>query len=153
MIVAIVICPLVSSPLKVLRHIGACGLLLGSLSASAQELQLRIDDIDAPAFSLHGIEARLQLATPSKLNIRIARVRIEQREWLNLTLQCPQARIERALITCLQGVLEGSEKIPFSFQYWPTSKRLEFNLQPTAAESWQGLVSWQSADAPQCRAG
>ena len=141
---AIVICPLVSSPLKVLRHIGACGLLLGSLSASAQELQLRIDDIDAPAFSLHGIEARLQLATPSKLNIRIARVRIEQREWLNLTLQCPQARIERALITCLQGVLEGSEKIPFSFQYWPTSKRLEFNLQPTAAESWQGLVSWQS---------
>ena len=132
------------SPLNALRLAGACGLALYGLGVSAQELKLQIDDITAPSFSLRGIEARLSLAQAGKLNIRIAHAQIQQREWQNLTLQCPQARITRALISCAQGLLESGEKFPFSFKYWPTDKRLEFVVQPATREHWQAQLDWRS---------
>ena len=132
------------SPLNALRLAGACGLALYGLGVSAQELKLRIEDIQAPSFSLRGIEARLTLAQPGQLIIRIDHAQIQQREWRHLTLQCPQARIARELIACPQGVLESGEQFPFSFKYWPANKRLEFIVQPAARERWQALLDWRS---------
>ena len=102
-----------------------------------------MDDIVAPSFSLYGIAARLSLAAPGKLNIRIAQAKIQQHEWRNLLLECTQASIEREVITCRQGVLDSGEKIPFSFKYWPADKRLELLLQPAAGERWQVLLNGQ----------
>ena len=131
------------SPLKAWRWAVACGLLLLGLQVSAQDLQLRIDDIEGPSFSLRGITVQIKLAATSQLNIRIAHAQFQEREWRNLSLQCPQARIERTLITCRQGVLAGSEEIPFNFNYWPGSKKLELILQPSAEERWQVMLQWQ----------
>lgn len=144
MIAAIVICPLVFSPLNALRLVSACGLALYGLGVSAQELKLQIDDITAPSFSLRGIEARLSLAQSGQLNIHIAHAQIQQREWQNLMLQCPKASIARTLISCPQGLLESGEKFPFGFKYWPANKRLELVVEPAAHEHWQALLDWRS---------
>lgn len=137
------ICPLVSSPLNTVRLVSACAVFFYGLNASAQELQLHIDDIVAPSFSLRGIEARLSLATSSHLNIRVAEVTLQKHVWRNLALQCLQAHLESTIIACPQGVVDNGEKIPFSFKFWPASKRLELSLQPSAGERWQALMSWR----------
>jgi hypothetical protein len=115
---------------------------------SAQELQLRIDDIVAPNFRLQGIVARVSLTTPAALNLSIEQATFQGREWRKLALHCPKARIERDLIACPKGLLEGvpdsGEKIPLSFQYWPAQRSLELVLQPAADERWQAALNWRS---------
>lgn len=117
--------------------------MLAGLSVSAQELTLRIDDIQAPGFSLRGIQARFTLAQPTQLNIHIDHAQMQQREWRNLQLQCPKVRIARTQISCAQGLLESGERFPVSFNYWPANKRLEFVLQPEPGERWQALLDWR----------
>ena len=141
-ITATVIFPLVYSPLKARRFAGACGLLAFSIDAAALGLQLRVDDIVAPAFSLHGIVATLTLATPAALEVSIAQAIVQGQEWRKLTLHCLQVRIENDEIACQQGVLNSGEKIALSFHYWPKRQRLDLTLQPTAGERWQAQLNW-----------
>jgi len=135
----------VSSPLKALCFAGALVLCQG---ISAQELQLRVDDIVAPNFRLQGIVARVSLATPATLNLSIEQATFQGRAWRKLRLHCPKALIERNLIACPKGLLEGVpdsvEKIPLSFQYWPAQRSLELVLQPAAGERWQAALNWRS---------
>lgn len=114
-----------------------------AIGASAQELQLRIDDIVAPTFSLRGIVARLTLATPATLEISIDQAKFQTHEWRKLTLHCPQARIENDEIACQQGVLDSGEKIALSFHFWPKKQHLELVLQPSQGERWQAQLNWR----------
>lgn len=132
------------SPLKVLRFAGACGVLSFSLAASALDLQLRVDDIVAPSFSLRGIVAKLTLTAPAALDISIAHAQFQEHEWHKLALHCPQARIENDEIACRQGLLENAEKIALNFYYWPKKHRLDLDVQPVAGERWQAQLNWRN---------
>ena len=134
------------SPLNALCLCGALCSLVLCHGVEAQQFQLHIDDIVAPDMQLQGIVARVSLATPSRLELSIAQASIQGRTWRQLTVHCPQARIERGLIACPQGVLQGDEKIPFSFQYWPAKRSLELVLQPSAGERWQARLDWRGAE-------
>ncbi len=130
------------SRLKLLRCCGGFCALIFYLSAAAQELRLTIDDMVAPAMSLHGISAKLALSTPGALDLTIAQATIQGRIWRNLALHCTDARIERELIECRRGVLELDEKLPLTFQYRPLTHSLSLTLFPASAERWQAqLVS------------
>lgn len=129
-----------SSPLKVLSLAGVLALSQG---ANAQGLQLRVDDVVAPNFSLHGIVARISLATPASLDLSIEQATLQGREWRRLAVHCPRARIERDLIACPKGVLVSGDKIPLSFEYRPGQRSLKLSLQPVAGEHWQADVQWR----------
>ena len=140
------ISPPVYSPLKLLRFFGGFCALIFYLSASAQELQLTIDDMVAPSMSLHGITARLVLSTPATLDITIAQATLQGRTWRKLALHCPDARIERDLIECRRGVLDVGEKLPLTFQYRPGARSLALTLFPGSAERWQAQLIAQDGN-------
>ena len=133
------------SPLKRLRVLGVLCALVFCLRASAQELQLAIDDIVAPSINLHGITARLALATPATLDLAIAQATIQGRTWRNLALHCPDARIKRDLLECRRGFLLAGDKLPLTFQYRPRTQRLSLTLFPESGERWQAQLAWRHA--------
>ena len=135
-------CPLAYSPLKRWRLCGAALPLVFCLNASAQELQLSIDDLVGPSMSLRGISARLVLSTPSVLNITIAHATLQGREWRKLALHCPDAHVARDLIECRRGVLDAGEKLPLSFQFRPGARSLTLTLFPESTERWQAKMTW-----------
>jgi hypothetical protein len=139
-IVATGISPPVYSPLNLLRFFGGLVALFIYFSASAQELRLSIDDMVAPAMSLHGISARLALSTPGTLDLNIAQATIQGRIWRKLALHCSDARIERELIECRRGVIEVGEKLPLTFQYRPGTHGLLLTLFPASDERWQAQL-------------
>ena len=138
--------PLAYFPLKRWRLFGAALPLVFCLNASAQELQLSIDDMVGPAMSLRGISARLVLSTPSVLNITIAHATLQGREWRKLTLHCPDAHVARDLIECRRGILDTGEKLPLNFQFRPGARSLSLTLFPESTERWQAQMIWRGGN-------
>ena len=128
------------SPLKLLRFFGGFCALVFCFNASAQELQLTIDDMVAPSMSLHGITARLLLSTPATLDITIAQATLQGRTWRKLALHCPEARIDSDLIECRRGVLDIGQKLALTFQYRPSRHSLSLTLFPASDEHWQAQL-------------
>jgi len=124
--------------------LGAAILLCLAPRVSALDLQLRIDDLVAPKFSLQGIRARVALSPPGLLDIRIAQVSLQDRHWQDVSLRCPRPQISRGLIACPRGMLQGDQSIPLSFRYWPTQRRLQLQLQPEAQEQWGVDLRWHA---------
>ena len=80
----------------------ACLLLAGGALA-IERLEFSAADIDHPAFRAQGV--RIAYADGGGARLDIDRLRVGEREWRALRLQCAQARIDLQQIDCRDGQL------------------------------------------------
>ncbi|HSD60763.1 MAG TPA: hypothetical protein VLC55_07910 [Burkholderiales bacterium] len=113
--------------------------LFAALSAAAQlsRVTLAIDDIRHPTFSARGIRAELAGRNLDVLELGIGELRVGDRSWRDLRLECPQFSLEREAIRCRAGTLRLPEPIPLSFEYFPRRRALEAEVKPAPGESWR----------------
>jgi hypothetical protein len=105
--------------------------------ASAQQIQLTLDDLEAPGFTARALTASLRGKDKRELQLDIGVFSIGGRSWRNTRLLCPDLRLERAQIDCAAGTLDLGEKVPLSFSYSGASNTLEMTLRPAPQESWR----------------
>ncbi|MDB5809165.1 MAG: hypothetical protein JWN94_1287 [Betaproteobacteria bacterium] len=111
--------------------------MLIAAGASAQQISLNIDRIDAPLFTATKITGTLLPGTTSKLELRAAEVAIAGETWRNVRLTCPELRQGRDEFICEQATLETPVKIAVTFRYSTLTKNLDLALRPAANEEWR----------------
>ena len=107
-----------------------CGV---GLWVQAGELSVDVGDIDTPAFSVRGVQARLSGPKLRELDMRIERIAVAGREWRKVRLTCADLETGKR-IACASGVLHLPEKIPMSFSYAPATQDLTLELAPAPGE-------------------
>lgn len=119
--------------------IGVLAMLLAcsAAPASIQQIQLTLDDLEAPGFTVKALTASLRGKDRRELLLDIGVFSIGGRSWRNARLRCPDLRLERSQIDCAAGTLEMGEKVPLSFSYSGASHTLEMTLRPAPQESWR----------------
>ena len=105
--------------------------------ATAQQISLSIDDLEAPGFSAKALKASLSGAARRELLLEIGAVTIRGQTWRNIRIRCPQLRLETALIECADAVMNVGGKIPLSFSYSRAKGTLDITLRPAPKESWR----------------
>lgn len=147
----------------------------GAAPASAQQIRLTLDDLEAPGFTARALTASLRGKDRRELLLDIGVLSIGGRSWRNARLLCPDLRLERSQIDCAAGTLDLGEKVPLSFSYSGAGNTLEVTLRPAPQESWRlharfekpasifrvvvdngrlaRLASWLPAGIPQASAG
>lgn len=109
----------------------------GAAPASTQQIQLTLDDLEAPGFTARALKASLRGKDRRELVLDIGAFSIGDRSWRNARLLCPDLRLERSQIDCAAGTLDLGEKVPLSFSYSGAGKTLEVTLRPAPQESWR----------------
>ena len=154
---------------------GAAAAVLAWPPSSSAQISLAIGDLEAPGFKATAIKASLQLAAPHELQLEIGTLTILDRTWRNARVRCPDVRLEKTLIACVDAVIDVGEKFPLSFTYLAQTKALDLILRPAPAETWRlrarfeapkaefdiaigngrlaRLVPWLQATAPKPSAG
>lgn len=106
-------------------------------AAELSRVTLSIGDIQHPAFSARGIRAELAGRDLDVLDLRIGELRVRERSFRDLRLECQKFSLERDTLRCAAGVLRLPEPVPLSFAYSPRGRRLELELAPAPGESWR----------------
>jgi hypothetical protein len=106
-------------------------------AAELSRISLSIEDIRHPQFSARGIRAELAGRDLDLVELRIAELRIGERAWRGLRLDCPQFSLEREAVRCRAGTLRLPEPVPLSFEYFPRRRMLEAELKPAPGEVWR----------------
>lgn len=121
------------------RAVGVLAVLTISSATAipAQQINLSIDDLEAPGFSARTINVRLWGAAARELLIEIGSVTIHDRTWRDVRIECPRLRMENASIECTGGAVVAGEKMPLSFTYSAQQKKLDVVVLPAPQESWR----------------
>ncbi len=114
-------------------------LLLGlALPAFSQSINLHIEDVLAPSFSLKNLQAQFDSAHTSRLRLTIAEAQILGRRWQKLALDCTRLALAPGLVECAHGTLDVGERLPFTFRYRQAATGIMvLNLLPAPGEQWQ----------------
>lgn len=106
-------------------------------AAAARQVNLSIDDLEAPGFSAKTLTASLSGAARRELALEIGAVTVRGRTWRNVRIHCPRLRLETSLIECADAVMDAGGEIPLSFSYFWHKKTLDVALKPAPGEIWQ----------------
>lgn len=116
----------------------AVALALGHAAAAwPQQVNLTLEDLEAPGFAAKALKASLHGDAELGLLIEIGTVTIRGRSWRNVRISCPRLRLEPALIECADGVLDAGGKVPIAFAYAAKSRMLNIALNPAQGETWR----------------
>lgn len=113
--------------------------LLAPIPAPAQQFNLQIENIASPAFQASGISASLE---NERFTATIKQLSLQDHEWKNLRLDCPNIRIERDAIACDRGTLTATQSWPVRFDFAPNAKRLVLDLSLPDKEHWHVDARW-----------
>lgn len=114
--------------------------VLTTSSAAAtppQQINLSIDNLEAPGFAAKALTAGLRGGAVRELLLEIGSVTIHGRTWRDVRVRCPRLRLEASVVECAGAVMEVGEKIPLSFTYSAGQKKLDVVLRPAPREIWR----------------
>lgn len=134
------------SPYKKILSRCLLGILLLPATAVAADFTLSVADVDAPAFSARGI--RLALPADGSLDLQIAKLKVQQREFRNIRVRCDGFTLSSAQLSCRNGRLDAIPDAKLEFSYDFTGQRWQLALVAAGGESWQaegraGERGWQ----------
>jgi hypothetical protein len=106
-------------------------------AAAAQQVNLTIDDLEAPGFAAKTLKASLSGTGRPELLIEAGSITIGGRNWRNVRLHCPQLRLDAAQLECVEGTVDAGGEVPLSFSYSWRTRALAVALKPEAQETWR----------------
>ena len=107
-----------------------CGAL-----AHAQSLQLELETLSGPDWSVRKLQLALQQGGAARLGLQ--GLVAQGRAWGDLTLECKRFTMDRSALNCADGNLEGKERWPLSFTADLARKTLSLRVAPEAGEEWR----------------
>jgi hypothetical protein len=115
-----------------------------SVYAAYPQITLKLADIHSPAFHAKNIKIQFVDQQTPQLEINIEEIGVQNNIWRHLNLSCDQFKLDGNHIQCTSGQLKLSDSVslPIAFQFDSSKKYLQFNIQPTAGESWQFSAHW-----------
>lgn len=105
-------------------------------SAGAPAVALSIDDVVSPAFSLRAIRAELT-AEPQRLSLAVGEVRVRDRVWRNVRLDCPRFNLTTVRLDCPSGTLTVNVPMAVSVSYVFPERALTLVARPAPDEIWR----------------
>lgn len=140
-------------------------LLFLALPAWADSVSLSLETIRHPAFEADGVSVRLDTFRRGEADIRVARLKLGQFEYRDVTLRCSDFRLDANGIECPRGQIGRAAwrrpgaapapaaperpPLPFSFSYRPAEGRLELAVAGADAVAWSPLIKRLRAWKPQ----
>ncbi|MGH8773238.1 MAG: hypothetical protein ACREV2_18985, partial [Burkholderiales bacterium] len=119
------------------RHNLAALLIVLAPHANSKELELRIDDVIAPAFQMKSVTAKLVGEELNKLEVRIGELTALERTWRNVSLSCGRFELDASHIRCDQGRLNLDKPIAVNFTYAFDSGHIKADFVPSRGETWR----------------
>lgn len=98
---------------------------------------LSAPDILGPAFAARGVRLELSGDELDRLHLAIDSLRVGEKSWRRVRLECPRFSLGRETLACTEGVLQAPEALPLSFSYSPATGRFTVELRPGAGETWR----------------
>lgn len=123
--------------------------VLASSTARGQTLELALDSIEHPAVSAQQISLRIDDAAQRHAVLRIGTLRLGDRKFSQVLVDCSDFRWERKQIECRRGDLRAAGQkrpIPLSFNYKFATQALEVVAVPAPAERWRLTTTGQGDD-------
>ncbi len=122
-----------------LRFVWMLAVLTAGSAAAAPALQinLAIDDLEAPGFAAKALKAGLRGAAWNELLLEIGAVTLYGRTWRDVRIECPQLLLEASVVECTGTVAAAGGKIPLTFSYSARQKKLDVVLEPAPREIWR----------------
>ncbi|MBK9159989.1 MAG: hypothetical protein IPM27_00200 [Nitrosomonadales bacterium] len=125
---------------------GLLGMAFVAVPASAAELSLQIADIVAPAFAARGVA--LTLPVDGSAELRVASLRVQQREFRKVRIRCAGFSLSGADVSCRQAGVDGLPGALLDFSYGFDTRQFRLALMGAGGESWQvagqlGEAGWQ----------
>ena len=121
--------------------------VLASSTVGDQTLDLTLDSIDHPAVSAQQIGLRVDDADQRHAVLRIGTLRLGDRKFSQVVIDCPAFRWEGQLIDCRRGELRAAGQkrpIPLTFSYEFATQALEVVATLGAAERWRLTATGRS---------
>jgi hypothetical protein len=123
-------------------------LLLVALPAFGGDVALSLESIRHPAFEADGVAVQFDAGRAGEADIRLARLKVGQAEFKDVSLHCSDFKLDRRGIDCPHGALQraalrpGDERppLPFSFSYRQADGRLEFAIVGADAVALSPLI-------------
>src|SRR5262245_58921265 len=110
-------------------------------AADTRSIELAVGALAGPGFGAKGIRLELDGADFARARLRIGELQALDRVWRDVNVTCTAFRLERSLITCDKGRLDGPLSLPLSFNYDLATGSARVIATPGARERWEAELS------------
>lgn len=111
--------------------------LAGSSAAITRSIELVLGAVSGPGFAAKAIRLELDGTGLARAKLRIQQLEALEHRWHDVTVSCSAFRLERSVIACDDGRLDGPASAPLAFQYDLATGGGRLVLTPGAGERWQ----------------
>jgi hypothetical protein len=125
------------------RHYFAVMLLVFAPHSAAKEIELRIEDVIAPAFQLKAVTAKLGGEDLARLEVHIGQLTALNQSWRNVSLSCGKFELDASHVRCEQGAMNLGKPVAVNFTYLLDSGNVKVELAPGRGEIWRAEGRYQ----------
>ncbi len=112
-----------------------------SATADTRSIELAIETLQGSGFIAKAIRIELSGAGLTRAQLRIGEIDALNHRWLGVTVTCSAFRLERSLVECRDGRLDGARPLALSFSYNIASGSGVLSASPDGRERWEAEFS------------
>lgn len=120
--------------------------ILAAMTARGQQLELMLQSVEHPAISARQVRLRIHAAPDGRAELRIGTLRVRDRRFSNVAVQCVPWRWNGATLECPSGRLTAVGQkgpIPVSLRLVPAAGDLHLSFEPAPGERWRLGIAGQ----------